>query len=106
MFRYSNQFTPPTVLNDSEKRVRYYRSVIDPIIPRADDDIYVMTTEGDRLDSLAFQYYKDSSYWWIISTANPSLRKDSIVLESGIQLRIPRDPRRVISLVEEVNQSR
>ena len=30
-----------------------------PEIPRADNDIYIFTTIGDRYDTLAQQYYKD-----------------------------------------------
>ena len=48
---------------DDGKRV--YRSKIYPNIPLKDSDIYVVTQTGDRLDSLASQFYSNSSYWWI-----------------------------------------
>ena len=35
-----------------------YRPKIYPNIPLRDDDVYVMTELGDRLDTLAFQYYQ------------------------------------------------
>jgi hypothetical protein len=38
---------------------------------------------------LAYQFYQDSSYWWIISSANPDLPKDSLYPPLGYQLRIP-----------------
>ena len=47
-----------------------YKSIIYPNIPLRDDDVYVATETGDRLDTLAHQYYKDSSLWWIIASAN------------------------------------
>lgn len=39
------------------------------------DDVYHEVTELDRLDLLAYRYYKDrsedaSKYWWIIADAN------------------------------------
>ena len=59
--RYTNNETKNT--NDGR---RVYRSKIYPQIPLSDNDIYVATETGDRLDSLAYQYYKDASLWWII----------------------------------------
>ena len=38
-------------------------------IPLSNDDIYVASQTGDRLDLLANQYY-GSPYWWIIANAN------------------------------------
>ena len=66
-----------------------YRPKIYPTIPLSDDDLYVATETGDRLDILAYQFYQDSSYWWIISAANPDLPKDSLYPPLGYQLRIP-----------------
>ena len=45
---------------------RYYKTNYYPDIPLASNDIYVITTEGDRYDILAQQYYSDSSLWWVI----------------------------------------
>ncbi len=47
-----------------------YRSKIYPNIPPSDKDIYVVTQTGDRLDTLANQFYGESSLWWIIASAN------------------------------------
>jgi hypothetical protein len=106
MGRYSNNtFTVQPKLN-SNKKQRIYDSIIDPTIPRAEDDIYVITTIGDRLDLLSWQYYKEPSLWWIISAANPTLRKDSLYLEPGIQIRIPRDYQLVLNLYNRQIQSR
>lgn len=53
------------------------------------DDIYLISTLGDRFDILAQEYYNDSSLWYVIASANPSLRRDTLLIEPGIQLRIP-----------------
>jgi len=50
---------------------RYIKNAIYPDIPVSADDTYVIATIGDRYDTLAFQFYKDVSLWWIIATANP-----------------------------------
>lgn len=57
-------------------------------IPKKDDDIYIITQETDRLDTIANQFYGDSTLWWIISLAN-DLNSADIGVEPGIQLRIP-----------------
>ncbi len=57
-------------------------------IPVRDNDIFVITQEGDRLDNLSFQFYGSVEYWWYIAKAN-GLK--SINVKPGIQLRIPQD---------------
>lgn len=67
---------------------RFYRTTQYPYPEKRDDDIWVITQIGDRLDLLANQFYQDVSLWWIIAIAN-NLGTGSLVLEPGIQLRIP-----------------
>lgn len=68
--------------------ISYLTTTNYPDIPRSDKDYYVITTVGDRYDKLAQQFYSDSSLWWIIASANNS-QQASLVVEQGIQLRIP-----------------
>ena len=65
-----------------------YRSKIYPNIPLRDSDIYVATETGDRLDTLAYTYYNDSSLWWIIASAN-NIHNAVFGFEDGTVLRIP-----------------
>ena len=67
-------------------------------------DIYVVTQQYDRYDLLAYQYYKDKSLWWIISTANSSLIQTSLYTPVGIQLRIPINTAGIISSYNKLNQ--
>ena len=55
-------------------------------IPLRDDDILVMSTVGDRFDTLAFQYYGDVTLWWYIAKAN-NMKFNNI--PAGLKLRIP-----------------
>lgn len=106
MARYTNYlFTQKSKLDEDNKR-RYYDSLLDPTIPLSYSDIYVITTIGDRLDMLAWKYYANAEFWWIITAANPELRKDSLYLEPGIQLRIPQDYNEVLVLYKDQNTSR
>ena len=102
MSRYTNT---PTLLDDERKR-RYFAALIDPTIAPSSDDIYVITTIGDRLDLLSFKYYYEAYYWWIIAAANPTLRKDSLYLEPGTQLRIPSDFQQVVAQLQSTNKLR
>jgi len=55
-----------------------YQTTKYPEIPLSDNDTYVYTTQGDRFDTLALQYYKDQSLWWIISIANTAIAGTSL----------------------------
>ncbi len=83
--RYTNNETKK--LNDGRN---VYRSRIYPEIPVSDSDIYVASETGDRLDTLAYQYYNNSSYWWIIASAN-NIHNAPFGLKDGTILRIPQN---------------
>ena len=56
----------------------YYINTILPEIPLNQNDTYIITQDGDRLDNLSFEFYGNVQYWWVILAANPNkLRKDS-----------------------------
>lgn len=84
---------------------RYLRNPIYPDIPVTEDDIYVITTGGDRYDTLALQFYGDSSLWWIIASSNVS-KRDGLIVEPGVQLRIPASKDQALRLYSEVNEKR
>lgn len=75
-----------------------------PEVPLSENDIYVYTTQGDRFDILALQYYQDSSLWWIISIANnDKLNQSTLVIPEGIQIRIPANYASVIRNFNAIN---
>jgi hypothetical protein len=84
---------------------RYYSNNIYPDIPLSNNDNYVITVLGDRLDLIAFDFYGDTSLWWIIASAN-SLPGDSLYLEPGSQLRIPIDISGIVNEYKQVNAIR
>jgi hypothetical protein len=81
----------------------YYKGKIYPDIPFLDTDDYLITTVGDRLDSLAFSYYKDPELWWVISVANNHITNGSLFPLPGTQLRVPTDINNVLRLFNEIN---
>mgnify|MGYP003119431080 FL=1 len=80
MSRYDN-----TKIKIKDLKQGYLTTLYDRV-PFSNSDLYVISQEGDRLDTLANQFYGDSTLWWYIANAN-NLNK--INLEPGTSLRIP-----------------
>ena len=55
-------------------------------IPESDNDIWVISQYGDRLDLLAYKFYGDTGLWWYIAKAN---NLTFMTLPTGTSLRIP-----------------
>jgi len=83
--------------------IEYYRGTKYPEIPLSENDIYVITVTGDRLDVIANRYYGDSTLYWIISAANPSQSFSSMYLIEGSQLRIPNNISNVLAAYNALN---
>ncbi len=84
---------------------RYYKNIKYPNIPFSENDVYVITVIGDRLDSIAYQFYADVRLWWIISTANPNIiRRDSYNLLPNLEIRIPANVTGIIQNFEQINK--
>lgn len=92
-------------VKSSEEGNKYIATVIYPNIPRSSDDTYTITTDGDRYDTLAFDFYNDSSLWWVIASAN-TFRSSALPLKPGVQIRIPSDTEKIISDFIELNKNR
>jgi|TARA_Y100000310_G_scaffold309945_1_gene354571 nucleoid-associated protein YgaU len=72
----------PTQYNN----VKSFATTLYNSIPESDSDIWIITTMGDRLDTLAHQFYGDMNLWWYIAKAN---NLTFITLPVGTSLRIP-----------------
>ena len=83
---------------------RAYATSRYPEVPLSENDIYVYTTQGDRYDVLALNYYGDSSLWWVISIANPNISLNSLVIPEGVQIRIPNNFAQIVSEFKLINQ--
>lgn len=53
---------------------------------------------GDRFWKLANKYYRDASKWWIIARWN--FKPTESHLNEGDEIRIPKDPRKVLELIK------
>jgi nucleoid-associated protein YgaU len=69
------------------KNGKYYQTTtLYRQIPERDTDVYVITQPGDRLDTIAFDFYGDPHLWWIIAKAN---KLQQLNIKVGTSLRIP-----------------
>lgn len=89
----------------SETDKRYRSNPIYPSIPPSQDDFYILSTVGDRYDTLALKFYRDPKLWWIIASAN-NMTNASLVVEPGKQIRIPGSKEQAIQLFNQVNSTR
>ena len=85
MSRYENT----SVGKDKDKKVNKYNTTLYKRVPERNDDIIVLTQEGDRLDNLAFEFYGNPHLWWFIANIN---KLNSINVKPGLTLRIPISP--------------
>ena len=99
--RYEN----PTIKTTKTGR-QYFKQKFYPNIPLSETDDYVITTIGDRLDSLAYSYYRDPTLWWIISVANNNITRGLLFPVPGTQLRIPLNISAITAQYNDFNNAR
>lgn len=99
MNRYRN--TKTIIEPDTKKQ--FMESTIYPKIQASDNDFYIISDAGDRLDLLAYKYYNDVSMWWIIAVAN-NLNDANFYIEPGIQLRIPANVDKINNDLAKINK--
>jgi len=82
-----------------------YQSIIYPKITQEVDDTVITVGVTDRLDLLAYDYYGDSTLYWIISRANDIVTND-LFPEIGTQLIIPNKNRlsKILSDLRNLNE--
>ena len=97
MKRYS---TTKQKLDKSGTRV--YSTTYYPEIPIDNNDTFIYTKDGDRLDILAHRYYGDYTLWWIIAKANGIRGK--MGLEVAVPLRIPGNITTIIDKFRHINK--
>mgnify|MGYP003117669106 CR=1 FL=1 len=68
-----------------EKKIKYLTTIYKEV-PERDDDMYFIAQEGDRCDSLAYRFYKNSNLWWFIARIN---NLKTMNVPAGTSLRIP-----------------
>lgn len=83
--------------------IQFYRDVKYPDIPIDPNDLWVITSFGDRYDLIAYDYYQDVTLYWIIVVANSGLPRDTLFVPAGTQLRIPNRTADIIQAYNDLN---
>ena len=73
-----------------------------PDIRTSTEDSFVISSDGDYLDTLAYKYYGDPTLWWIIALAN-NVGKGKMSVPPGLQLRIPANVNVIVSEFNSLN---
>ena len=75
-----------TTTNTRNNVFEKYQTTIYKKVPERNDDILLISQEGDRLDNLAQQFYGNPHLWWFIAQTN---NISTINVPAGTSLRIP-----------------
>jgi hypothetical protein len=70
-----------------------------PTVKKRNSDLFVVMVEKTRLDHLAYKFYNNPHYWWIIANSNGIT--GTMYAKLGSQIRIPQD---IGSIIEEYNR--
>jgi hypothetical protein len=100
-----NRYQTIPIQKDQASGSRFFANAVYPDIEVSDNDLYVITTLGDRLDVLSQSYYGDVDFWWVIASAN-SLTGDSLFPPVGVQLRIPTNLASIVNSYKQINYTR
>ena len=86
MKRYSHSMIKQREGTRKKPKHKYQSTTLYNSIPHKEEDIWVVTQYGDRLDLIANQFYGDPNLWWFIARVN-NLKTNNI--PAGTSLRIP-----------------
>jgi hypothetical protein len=82
---------------------RRIETMVFPRLPRREDDVYIYSTAGDRLDLMAYDYWGDATLWFVIAAIN-NVGNGSLAVAPGIQLRIPASPNEFLDALKEAQR--
>ena len=92
MSRYN--FTGTRIDKNTGNRV--LKSTLYPEIRINDGDKFIYPLPGDRLESIAYRYYGDTTLWWII-------RNGGFGLKPAVKIRIPNNVPQIINDLRIIN---
>jgi len=80
---------PDAQLADAQGRVIRYKKL--RFIPDTPARFNHTVTQSDRLDLLAYRYYRDPLKFWRIADANDELMAEELIAQPGRRILIPPD---------------
>ena len=70
-------------------------------IRKRNSDVYLVIVERTRLDHLAYKFYDNPEYWWILAQANNV--SGTMYVKPGTQIRIPTQIQEVLADHAKIN---
>ena len=95
--RYSN-----TKIKRDKSGIRAYKTTYYPDIPIRNEDTFIYPRFGERLDTLAYKFYGDSTLWWVIAKANGIRGK--LNAPKDTEIRIPGNIPQVLEDFDNLNK--
>jgi hypothetical protein len=83
--RYAN--VGENEINDATGRPIQYKRI--RFIPETAESFPHVVTDGERLDHIAYRYFRDPERFWRICDANRTMWPDDLVAEAGRPILIP-----------------
>jgi hypothetical protein len=83
--RYAD--VPDAVFTDARGREIVYKKL--RLVPSPPAIQVHEVGRGERLDRIAFRYFRDPEQFWRLCDANAALRPDDLTSELGRRLRVP-----------------
>jgi hypothetical protein len=72
---------------DDQGHILRYKAV--RFIPETDAQFSHLLSQGERLDHLAYRYYRDPERFWRVCDANGAMWPDDLVADAGQRILIP-----------------
>jgi hypothetical protein len=89
MFFRGSRYADLPVLHTTDSRGREVAYKATRFIPESEFVAGHLVNEGDRLDRIAFDYFRDAERFWRICDANVTMWPEDLVREPGRVIGIP-----------------
>jgi len=89
-------------IKQSAGGIRTLTTTLYPRIKERTSDTFLVVVEKTRLDHLAYKFYENASYWWVIGVANRI--KGTLYVQPGTQIRIPREISGILQDFNKINK--
>ena len=91
-----------TKIKRDKSGIRAYSTTYYPVIPIRNEDQFIYPRFGERLDTLAYNFYGDSTLWWVIAKANGIRGKLDVPKDT--EIRIPGNISQVLEDFNNLNR--
>lgn len=93
MIYSDSRYSDGNVYRAYDQRTNNYETTVTREFPDKEARYWVHEwSVGDRLDKLAYRYFRNADEWWRIMDFNPEISNPQII-EPGTKIRIPNDTR-------------